>query len=564
MMNQEQWRKSAQGVFNNIILIMLCSILGGIFSTIGNAQDAIGFVQSFSGNGDFDMGWSGMDILEIGCTIAVVVGYFMYLSNLLAFAKVQTNEEDSLAVRRIRSGLIWSIVAILTDLIAGWLSFIFFIVAFFVLIGGYSRLKHSVTFPKKARRGAGTLYASMIVELVGNILDLIPLAGDVLELIFSIIAFCMLLAGWAKIKNADVTEVSTPVMNIYGGGAVVNVTVTPELKAKVATKTDEELKEILQHQNEYSIALVEAAKIERENRMTPVIQQPVQTEPAEKVQPKEVVNTEKVKQEEKKMNPSAESTIPLSDKMKELAQKVDKKYAIGGVAAIVLCIIGISMCGGGSGVDFEVQLPAWKKFVVVGDNVNLRKAPDANSPRLMEEQGEMDSQFVWENEMNTYDMPRSPFRVRNNVACPVLSETEEWYEIRVQMGWGYDDAFTETVYVMKKFCKEVVPQSASNPYFYKIPKGKYKGKYLYYDRGGMYAMPSSMTLGWEIDGGYVFPRSFKHEFANDGGSEEYDFSQLTDDMLEEWFGEKIKNPIQEYHLYYNFPGVGLNWYCIAL
>ena len=87
---------------------------------------------------------------------------------------------------------------------------------------------------------------------------------------------------------------------------------------------------------------------------------------------------------------------------------------------------------------------------------------------------------------------------------------------------------------MKKFCKEVTPQPIANSYFYKIPKGKFKGKYLYYDMGGMFAMPSSLTLGWEVDGGYVFPKMFKHEFANNGGPETYDFSQITNDMSTTW------------------------------
>lgn len=240
-----------------------------------------------------------------------------------------------------------------------------------------------------------------------------------------------------------------------------------------------------------------------------------------------------------------------------------KEIAIGAFAVITI-IVGISMCSGGDKVNFEVQLPAWNKFVTVEDNVNLRQAPDANSPRLMAEEGEMDDRFVWENEMNVYGMPRAPFRVGSNVACPVLSETAEWYEILVRMGYDYDEMYTQKVYVMKKFCKEVTPQPIADSYFYKIPKGRFKGKYLYYDMGGVFAMPSSLTLGWEVDGGYVFPKMFKHEFANNGGPEEYDFSQLTNDMLEEWFGEKMKNPIQKYHIYYNFAGIGLNRYSINL
>lgn len=267
----------------------------------------------------------------------------------------------------------------------------------------------------------------------------------------------------------------------------------------------------------------------------------------------------------KSMHISSNALSKVTSNVAKAFQKLPHKKEITiGALAVIAIIIGVFMCGGGDKVNFEVQLPAWNKFVTVEDNVNLRQAPDTNSPRLMEEQGEMDSQFVWENEMNVYGMPRTPFRVGSNVACPVLTETAGWYEILVQMVYGYDDMYTQKVYVMKKFCKEVTPQPIANSYFYKIAKGKYKGKYLYYDMGGMFAMPSSLTLGLEIDGGYVFPKMFKHEFANNGGPETYDFSQITNEMLQDWFDLKTQNPIQRYDLYYNFAGIGLNRYSINL
>jgi len=77
-------------------------------------------------------------------------------------------------------------------------------------------------------------------------------------------------------------------------------------------------------------------------------------------------------------------------------------------------------------------------------------------------------------------------------------------------------------------------------------------------------MPSSLTLGWEIDGGYVFPKMSKHEFANNGGPETYDYSQITNEMLQDWFDLKSQNPVQRYDLYYNFAGIGLNRYSINL
>ncbi|MBQ8223808.1 MAG: hypothetical protein IJZ86_00375 [Bacteroides sp.] len=491
MINQEEWRRSAQGIFNNIIIIMLCSVLGSIFSLIGNAQDVISVAQSFTGNGNVDMGWSSMDMLEVCCSVLVVIGYVMYLSNLSAFSKVQTDEENRTAVSRIRKGLVWSIVAILTDYIAGWLAFIFSIVAFSVIIGGYSRLKHSVTFPAQARRGAGTLYASMIVELVGNILDFIPFIGDFLCMLFSFIAFCMLLRGWVKIKNANITEVSVVV------SAPASVTET------VATP------------------VTEATPSVREQQV------------------------EKVKQ---KMNESVKHVLP---KMQEVAKHPYFKPIAGGAVAVILIIGIISLFGRSSAGDLSVKLPTWQKYVTVTSNdVNLRKAPDANSPRLMREAGEMNDVFVWSDAPAGWS-ERKPFRLNGNV-CPALSETEDWHRIYIQDSDGYD----VKAYVMKKFCREVTPQPITgNKYIHEITKGKFKGKYLLYNPGGFYAEEPSISLGQKINGAYVFP-NFPHPLSHAVPyvSDTYDFDQLKEDKLDEWFGEAIKKPIQTYTLYYNFGG----------
>ncbi|MDR1415083.1 MAG: hypothetical protein LBI96_04655, partial [Odoribacteraceae bacterium] len=52
------------------------------------------------------------------------------------------------------------------------------------------------------RDGAALLFVAMILILVGWVLDFIPLAGDYIEAIFSIIAYILTLMGWSKIRKA--------------------------------------------------------------------------------------------------------------------------------------------------------------------------------------------------------------------------------------------------------------------------------------------------------------------------------------------------------------------------
>ena len=206
-----------------------------------------------------------------------------------------------------------------------------------------------------------------------------------------------------------------------------------------------------------------------------------------------------------------------------------------------------------------VREPDFQKIITAAKpDVNLRKSPDANSPKLMEVEGEMNSFFIWSDApKDEYESEncgeRKPYRLNDNKVGYVLSETDGWYEVIVQIPWT---TITQKAYVKKDFCKEVHPKPMDNANFYRIPKGKFEGKYLYYDSGGVFAAPSSLTLGWEVNGGYMFPDAFRYSFDNQGGDEKYDFSQLTEGIIEQWFEPLMNEPIKSYIIYYN---LGSEW-----
>lgn len=242
--------------------------------------------------------------------------------------------------------------------------------------------------------------------------------------------------------------------------------------------------------------------------------------------------------------------------------KGGKKLLVGSISFVIIVFLGFFMLGSKQ-VEFETKLPVWQKFIIVEkSDVNLRQSPDVNSQKLMEEEGAMDSYLIWSDEPKGADSgERKPYRLDDNSVCPVLAETGDWYEILVQIGDKYNLS-TKKAYIMKKFCKEVKAIPIKNSRFYKIPDGKFKNKYLEYDYGGVYAEPSSLTMGWEIDGGYIFPEAFKHPFENNGSSERFVFNILTEDRLEQWFGKITEETVGAYHLYYNFAEAGLQWYYI--
>lgn len=234
MINEKDWRTYASNVRNNIVVIMLFSIVKSVVDFVGGIGSSVSDLMSFVQSGTVDFGADMCDIIGYATTFVIVIAYFSYMSGLSNFAEIQANDDDSCGVRRIRSGMVWTLLSIVVNyipMLGRFLSSLFLFIAFFVLLSGYSKLKNSLTFPVKARRGAGVLFGSMFVQLIGNILDWVPIVGDLLEGLFSFIAFCMVLNGWKKIKKADVNE--TPMTQMARKMGVAPQAVQPVLQQDV-------------------------------------------------------------------------------------------------------------------------------------------------------------------------------------------------------------------------------------------------------------------------------------------------------------------------------------------
>jgi uncharacterized membrane protein len=88
----------------------------------------------------------------------------------------------------------------------GWIGGILNIIAFIMMLLAYSALKNSQTFPAGARRGAGSLFTSQILLIIGVVLGWIPLVGGIFSGILSIIAFILVFTGWATIKKTQLSQ----------------------------------------------------------------------------------------------------------------------------------------------------------------------------------------------------------------------------------------------------------------------------------------------------------------------------------------------------------------------
>lgn len=196
----ETWSKTTKAIFNGVLLYSLSGILYAILHPISKAGRALSFVSGTSG-------FSGLSTFCNLLLVCILIGYIIYLSGLSGFGKILPSS-DSESVKKVFKSVILVIVAEIFGFIPllGWIGGILRIISFIFMLMGYSALKNSTTFPKRACSGASKLFTSMILLFIGGILSFIPLAGRFLQMPFDIIAFILTLVGWATIKNTIPSE----------------------------------------------------------------------------------------------------------------------------------------------------------------------------------------------------------------------------------------------------------------------------------------------------------------------------------------------------------------------
>ena len=270
---QAEWRSQARRILNAIILITIVSCANIVVDYLGSVNDTIDLFHSLD-SGRFDQYFmpDEWDIAGYVLVILLIVGYGIYLSGLVRFADLQPDTDNQLAVRSVRSGIgwmLWGIVLGVIPVVGGFFKFLFSLISSCILIGAFGRLKRSRKFPTRARMGAGSLKASAILELIALIIGLVPFAGGVIAGILSFIAFCLLLSGWERMKNANVLEVEEvassqqgPVVVNVNAGAITAVT-SSEYASKAAAKSDDELTRIITNAADYNPELVRAAQAEK-------------------------------------------------------------------------------------------------------------------------------------------------------------------------------------------------------------------------------------------------------------------------------------------------------------
>lgn len=202
------WKKTVGTLIGAIWLYTLADIAGSINDAVDavlNPAGLMDMMQSLMEGGGSSFAPDMSDMLGWLFSLLSLAGYYLFFSSLTRFAQLQSNGQDCEHVYSVRKAYILMLIAVFVSFIpvlGGLAGFILMIVAYAKMLSGYRGLKQSPTFPEEARQGAATLYACTVWVLVGCILGAIPLVGDFIEGIITLVVFFVVLSAWRRIKNA--------------------------------------------------------------------------------------------------------------------------------------------------------------------------------------------------------------------------------------------------------------------------------------------------------------------------------------------------------------------------
>lgn len=201
---------------------------------------------------------------------------------------------------------------------------------------------------------------------------------------------------------------------------------------------------------------------------------------------------------------------------------------------------------------FNVEAPSFDKIVRVTSNgVNVRKQPNAQSPRLVMKLDLTEScmdcppDLIWVNRKLRRDEQAIPADELG--ALPYVGETGDWYEVYLDQPHGTQ--LKTTAYIMKKFCKVgklrplQLPSPNSDELIVVVKSGKYAGLCLesYVDA---YEGVTYLRLGKYENGMFIFPYSINIVQGDNNGN-----IRLNEEEQTLIFGKKLwKDSIGEINL----------------
>lgn len=457
-MTQQVWKQKTKNINLAVLFYCILIMVDGLLDLYQYVQ-IMNDVSRSNGLGDMIKAIFGsVGPEDIIIVVLLFASYVWLINTIKGFGAVQDDEQTRLSLEQV-GGAMWlnfaaSVVALipffgLTSLIA----LIMEIVSYAKMMSAFRYMMNSPVFNAQARSGAGTLKSYSIWSIWG----LVPFIGGFCRLV----AWFQFIRGWLKVgRGASVERVaSQPQINISiknkdyqeQAGAI------PETYLhKAQAKTDDELKSIIQHKDDYNQQLVKAAERVLLDRLTGVSDddkykayQPgaskeedvfVSTKAAEESTAEKdsfVLGSKDLKQESKEESVQV-NTVTEQKAAAELSLDHSSKNS----NVIIFSILaGVLLAVGGALAYFLWYVPYTKdrdapRMYVVANNVFLR------STRMAGVEYNIIGKVPYGTEVITYNILGDWAEVKVNelegvIAAPYLLNSYEF--ILLNDTWGDDD-----------------------------------------------------------------------------------------------------------------------------
>lgn len=260
-MTQQIWNEKTKRITQAVLLYWILIVVDGVMSLYQIIQIFDGISRA-RGLGDFVSAIFGSVGPEDIVIIVLLFASYVWLVNTIkSFGSVQEDLQTRLSLEKVGSAL-WlnyaaSIVALIPFLgFTMLIALIMKIISYAQMMSAFKYMMYSPVFDAQARSGAGTLKSYS----VWSIWALVPFIG----IPCGIIAWIQFIRGWSKMHRGAPVEVAPiqPQVNvsINTGYQEQNQSPSDAYMEKARAKTDEELKSILQHKDDYNQQLVKAAE----------------------------------------------------------------------------------------------------------------------------------------------------------------------------------------------------------------------------------------------------------------------------------------------------------------
>lgn len=201
MGNNQSWSTVTGNLYKGVMIQTWCNIAAAVFAiialitTIGDILD---------GNFFSAVEWGFWDYMEVIAVLGGLYGFYLFFINLKPWKEL-VDPNDASSIESIYTATILQIIGAILGFIPfiGLIGAIFQIVAWFLLLSAYSKLKNSTTFPEAAKEGTAKIHTAMLINLVAAILGIIPVI-NIIALGLSIYALYLTLKGWKEVADAEV------------------------------------------------------------------------------------------------------------------------------------------------------------------------------------------------------------------------------------------------------------------------------------------------------------------------------------------------------------------------